>query len=219
MPPTESINKFVTALPTMSPDGGTAVWDALSRAVDVLEAHRKNLSTAHPDHTCRRRIIVLTDGQDQHSKVKVANVTRKLQAAGVTVDGVVVARDADTRLRAVTHATGGGHFRPSSLLELLSLFESESFLATRDRTAAGAPPAAVAPSTTDKQLEALAKRVPDSVLHAGAFRRPLPHALQHRALNPLVALQRFGAQLAAESAASKRAAGAVGDGSPVAGVQ
>lgn len=113
--------KFKDKLESVTADGGTAIWDALDTAADMLMLFKAR----HP--TTKLRIIVLTDGDDQHSDTGPNVACRKLYNAGIFVDSLVVATDISEDLFTISKHTGGYAFLPSSRL-IFHTFLLEGFL-------------------------------------------------------------------------------------------
>lgn len=89
------------AVSRLSPDGWTALFDAVLVAVDELDLR------GDPSHI--QAIIALTDGQENRSRTDLSAVLRKLQArSDLVFYGIVYGRDADRRaLEQMALATKG----------------------------------------------------------------------------------------------------------------
>ena len=85
----------------------------------------------------RRRIICLTDGDDNASKNRPLDVINRCLKENVIVDSFVIGNGNDT-LKAISHATGGCSFLPSEIAGALKLFEMEGVLSMSRRDVAPA---------------------------------------------------------------------------------
>ena len=86
--------------------------------------------------TCRKRMIVLSDGADTCSSVEPHVVALFLQDNDIVVDAITVGRDGESvnpTLRAIAKATGGLAFHPDTLKNALKLNELETFLRLGER--------------------------------------------------------------------------------------
>ncbi|CAN0410801.1 unnamed protein product, partial [Lampetra fluviatilis] len=130
----EVVGKFVDVLEnfkdcvdSLKPLKNTRLYDALGKAVELL----MDIHTEFPK--CKLRILCLTDGQDVGSVTPVTSVLKKLIEENITVDSVIVGRDADRILHAISNATGGCCFQPKSIEEGLKMFEAETILSLEHR--------------------------------------------------------------------------------------
>ncbi|KAJ7636660.1 hypothetical protein FB45DRAFT_1055980 [Roridomyces roridus] len=109
-------------------DGDTAVYDALDSARRILTQYRPDLPNL------RKRIIIVSDGEDTKSDTIAHDVCCALQRAKIIVDSVQVGPDSDPTLRAISVATGGYRFSPNtSLGDALSIFDLETMLYSGER--------------------------------------------------------------------------------------
>ena len=135
-PLTEAFESFKTAVAGVAPLGQTALYDGLEMARLELAAFVAGLDPALvPSEGVRRRILVLTDGDDTSSKAEAHGVCAALQKDGVTVDAVVIGDEVKRpgELRSICVATGGCAFHPADAHAALRLFECETVLALRRR--------------------------------------------------------------------------------------
>lgn len=80
----------------------------------------------------RRRIICLTDGQDNASKKSALQVTQRCLREEIIVDSFVIGT-ANEKIKAISHATSGCCFHPNDIPSALKLFEMESVLSLHSR--------------------------------------------------------------------------------------
>ena len=91
--------------------GDTAVYDALDTARAMLVDYARNLVNL------RKRIVIVTDGADTGSKTSARDVCYALQRDGIIVDSVQVGDGSDSKLHAISVATGMSHSLRTVLLE------------------------------------------------------------------------------------------------------
>jgi hypothetical protein len=83
--------------------GDTAVYDALDKA-------RRMLAQCRPDlPNLRKRIIIVSDGEDTSSRNDPRNVCVALRRDKIIVDSVQVGEHHDTTLHAISVVTGTHH--------------------------------------------------------------------------------------------------------------
>lgn len=179
---TESWTEFADSLGFVQPLGQTLLWDGL----DVACRSLTDLKRRYELHNCRLRVLVLTDGRDDGSSTAAHVVARKLQEAEVVVDAVMVGDELDLRLKPVCVATGGGLFRPQTMLDAISLFEDETFLCVRERQPVALP--GLVNSDEDLEKYNNHKRYRFAELGDRNFRRTLPDAVRIAAVKPATAL-------------------------------
>ncbi|KAF7335602.1 putative bifunctional E2/E3 enzyme [Mycena venus] len=108
--------------------GDTAIYDALDLARRTLTQYRTDLPNL------RKRIVIVSDGEDTSSIATPREVTLALQRARVVVDSVQVGPQSDPVLHAISVATGGYRFSPrTSLADALSIFDLETMLYAGER--------------------------------------------------------------------------------------
>lgn len=97
---TPLFESFRVALDEVSARGDTAVYDALDVARSNLTQFRQDIPGL------RRRIIIVSDGDDTSSKNMPTNVCAALQRDGIIVDSVQVGYTHNSILHAISVATG-----------------------------------------------------------------------------------------------------------------
>ncbi|KAJ7148093.1 hypothetical protein C8R43DRAFT_1108121 [Mycena crocata] len=108
--------------------GDTAIYEALDSARQMLTQYRPDLANL------RKRIIIVSDGEDTSSRTSPQEVCLALQRARVIVDSVQVGTRSDRVLHSISVATGGYRFVPkTSLADALSIFDLETMLYSGDR--------------------------------------------------------------------------------------
>jgi len=105
--PTKDVATVAEAIDAMKAKGGTAILDAVAEATRLLEGADG-----------RRIIVLVTDGFDENSTVKLDTVIKAAQAARTTVYGLAiggingVSLTGESTLRLLTSRTGGRVFFP-----------------------------------------------------------------------------------------------------------
>lgn len=97
---TPLFEKFREELDRVEAQGDTAVYDALDVARSMLVNYRTDLPNL------RRRIIVVSDGEDTCSKESAVEVLGALQKAKIMVDSVQVGTTVDAVLHGISVVTG-----------------------------------------------------------------------------------------------------------------
>jgi Mg-chelatase subunit ChlD len=97
---TPIFENFRQSLERTTASGDTAIYDALDSARRVLTQYRPDLPNL------RKRIVIVSDGEDTSSGTSAREVALALQRARIVVDSVQVGRRTDTILHAISVATG-----------------------------------------------------------------------------------------------------------------
>ena len=116
--------KFGSSAPKHSPSKGAAKPLA-------------NVDTSPKLPAVRRRIICLTDGDDNASTKRPLDVINRCLKENVIVDSFVIGNGNDN-MKAISHATGGCSFLPAEIAGALKLFEMEGVLSMSRRDVAPA---------------------------------------------------------------------------------
>ncbi|OAL43298.1 vWA-like protein, partial [Pyrenochaeta sp. DS3sAY3a] len=103
-------------------NGMTELYDGIRMAKDKLVEFKANNPQA------KLRIIVLTDGEDNDSTSKPAQVCRELYDAEIVLDSVIIGSSRTDELFKISKHTGGYAFKPSTRLLLFQTFLLEPFL-------------------------------------------------------------------------------------------
>src|SRR5512146_1797113 len=124
---TDDTAKLANGVRSLTPGGGTAVYDAIATAAT------KKLKDVHSDKPVRRVIILISDGEDNQSRVTRAQAIEAAKRAEVTIytistnDSNVKTRG-DKWLEQLGDATGGRAFFPNKVEDVahaFSLIEAE----------------------------------------------------------------------------------------------
>lgn len=126
-PLTPVLLNFQHKLDGVSSGGKTALFDAVSRAKDMLVA----LKTKHPK--IKSRIIALTDGQDNDSRTGPSTVCRELYDADIVLDAIVIGTNSTVDLFKMATHTGGYAFCPKTRSALFQIFLLETFIDIKTR--------------------------------------------------------------------------------------
>lgn len=84
----QDLLKVRTGVHSLVSRGGTALYDAIAKAVDLMQA------APHPRHV----IVLLSDGKDEDSVAKFAAVDKKIQASDVVLFSIGEYTDLDRKL-------------------------------------------------------------------------------------------------------------------------
>jgi ubiquitin-protein ligase len=103
---------------------GTRLYDAIVTAGDMLQAYCAQEGLGED---VRKRVFVLTDGDDNRSSTQPWAAAEHLQAAGITLDAIPLA-GMNATLAALCAATGGLCFDVDSQEQGIGLFEREATL-------------------------------------------------------------------------------------------
>ncbi|KAK0457420.1 uncharacterized protein EV420DRAFT_1548064 [Desarmillaria tabescens] len=132
---TPIFENFRRQLEDVNAKGDTSLYDALNTARSTLVNYRKDLPGL------RKRIIVVSDGDDNKSISSARDVAIALQKDQVVVDSVQVGTYSNATLHAISVATNGYRFAPqTSLSDALSIFDLETMLSSIERPPKPAPP-------------------------------------------------------------------------------
>ncbi|KAF3930164.1 hypothetical protein ABW19_dt0209844 [Dactylella cylindrospora] len=130
---TRIIGLFQEDVKALSASGGTAMWDALSHAGEMLLKFKNSQTDKNVDY--KLRIIALTDGTDEHSKLKPEDVLRELWGAHIVVDSVVIGDTSGTGWSAASdllfrfsEATGGYGIMPKTVEDLKEVGQMETLV-------------------------------------------------------------------------------------------
>ena len=104
LPPTNDRTGFTAAVQRLEAGGGTALYDGVDAAVDLLDP---TVRPAAAD-LVERRIMVLSDGADTESKIRLERLTATLERSPTIVDAVALGGGTDlATLSQLSGATGG----------------------------------------------------------------------------------------------------------------
>ncbi len=115
--------KLASAVRSLRPGGGTALYDALYFAC------RDKLQQDQPRHKFRRAIIIVSDGDDNQSRVSREQALEMAQKADAVIYCIStnisrIDTDGDKILKYLTAETGGQAFFPFKVTDLAQSFEN-----------------------------------------------------------------------------------------------
>ena len=118
---TDDIEELRTAVHSLRAGGGTALYDA------IYHAARDKLMEAEPALGVRRTIVLISDGEDNQSRVTREDTLAMAQRAEVTVFAIGtnitgIQKRGDKVMRRFADQTGGRAFFPFKLTDLTSSF-------------------------------------------------------------------------------------------------
>lgn len=123
---TSDLDQLTRGIQQIKPGGGTALWDAVYLAAkDKLLKER----TDSANRTLRKAIVVLSDGDDNQSRVTRQQAIEMAQRAGIIIYAIStnlsnIKDSGDHNLQALAEATGGRAFYPYKLHDLNDSFHS-----------------------------------------------------------------------------------------------
>jgi VWFA-related protein len=115
---TDDLQLLRKALYYGEPQGRTALYDAISAAVKHLELSKHQ----------RRTLIIVSDGRDNASRIRLDDVLKELQASRATIYTIGLKdeledTDMNSRvLRKIAQLTGGDYFEPIDTADVISVF-------------------------------------------------------------------------------------------------
>lgn len=118
---TNDLDKLTRGIKAIQPGGGTAMWDA------VFYACRDKLLKQNGTSTVRKAIILVSDGDDNQSRVLRQEAFDMAQRAGVIIYAIStnlsnLQDQGDKNLKMLADATGGRAFFPFKLQDLNDAF-------------------------------------------------------------------------------------------------
>ncbi len=120
---TNSIDKLSTAIEKLRPGGGTAFYDA------VYQTCRDQMLTVRSTETIRKAIIIVSDGEDNYSRVYEQDAIKECQRAETIVYTISTnvspsKSKGDDVLTRLSEATGGRAFFPVKIEDVANGFRS-----------------------------------------------------------------------------------------------
>ncbi len=115
--------KLAKAIRNLRPGGGTALYDA------IFFACRDRLQMDQPKHKFRRAVVIVSDGDDNQSRVTRDQALEMAQKADVVIYCIStnisrVEEDGDKVLKYLAEETGGQAFFPFKVQDLSQSFEN-----------------------------------------------------------------------------------------------
>jgi VWFA-related protein len=120
---TDDVAKLSAGVKKLTPEGGSAVYDALQYAAS------KKLTNVSADQPVRRIIILISDGEDNQSSATIPQVIEAARRAEATIyaistnDSATVSRG-DKLLKRLAEETGGRAFFPNKVGDVVKAFET-----------------------------------------------------------------------------------------------
>ncbi len=120
---TNSIDKLSTAVEKLRPGGGTAFFDA------VYQTCRDQMLTIQSQETLRKAIIIVSDGEDNYSRVYEQDAIKECQRAETIVYTISTnvspsKSKGDDVLSRLSDATGGRAFFPTKIEDVAAGFRA-----------------------------------------------------------------------------------------------
>ncbi|KAF8464899.1 hypothetical protein BDZ91DRAFT_729114 [Kalaharituber pfeilii] len=126
-PITGVVEDLRNSLNTLQSGGDTALWDSFKLAFDIIETY----SAQYP--TAKKRVVCLSDGQDTSSKSEAWMSCQQFQDNNIVVDSIMIGKEDNEKLRAVSYGTGGYKFFPQDLESAVAICELETVLSQGER--------------------------------------------------------------------------------------
>jgi Ca-activated chloride channel homolog len=123
---TSDLTKLSRGIDVIRPGGGTAMWDAVYHACkDKLMKEREDGN----NRTLRKAIILVSDGDDNQSRVTRQEAYDMAQRSGVIIYAIStnlsnILDSGDRNLKLLAEATGGRAFFPAKLHDLTDAFRN-----------------------------------------------------------------------------------------------
>ena len=128
-PISENIKDFSDKFSSLPVGGTTAIYSAINFAIEKFN----EFDCTYPQYSqVPKRILCLSDGEDNSSKLTPEQVTNMLIKNKIIMDTVLLS-DEVTYSHYIAKASGGYSFGPKSCPELLAIFENEPMLTLRMR--------------------------------------------------------------------------------------
>jgi VWFA-related protein len=120
---TDDPEKLAKGVRSLTPGGGTALYDAISTAAT------KKLGAVKAEHPIRRVIILISDGEDNQSRVTRAEAIEAARRGEVTVYAIStndsnVKTRGDKLLEQLAEETGGRAFFPNKVEDVMHAFNT-----------------------------------------------------------------------------------------------
>lgn len=119
----------------LHPNKSTRLWDAIMASCDRLVKFSLDKNGKPLFKNARKRILVVSDGDDHTSDVTIVDVAKRLKENGIVLDSVIIEKSDDCKkLATLSHITGGLSFKASDNIEQdLKIFQQISFLSLEKR--------------------------------------------------------------------------------------
>ena len=120
---TDDPQLLASGVEKLTPGGGSAVYDALYAAAS------EKLMGTHADRPVRRVIILISDGEDNQSRVKAGDVVEAARRAEVSIYAISTTNSnifsrGDHVMERLGDETGGRTFFPSKIEDVVHAFDS-----------------------------------------------------------------------------------------------
>jgi uncharacterized protein YegL len=124
---THAIENFRHKLNNMVASGDTSVWDSIALAQDQLQQYAKQYPNA------KLRIIRISDGEDNKSTNRPADLAMRLSYKRIVVDSFCLGSAQNKDLKTFSYLCGGYTFEPKTLDEAMAICEMEPVLSILER--------------------------------------------------------------------------------------
>ena len=123
-PISENLKDFSAQFTSFPVARSTSIYDSIEFAIQKFN----EFDATYPQYRkVPKRLLCLTDGGDNSSRLSPEQATNKLLKSRIIMDTVIL-EEALTHTHYIAKASGGYSFQPKSSQELLSIFENEPML-------------------------------------------------------------------------------------------
>ncbi|HWC19210.1 MAG TPA: VWA domain-containing protein [Terriglobales bacterium] len=157
---TADVQRLTAGIDSLSISGGTAIWDAISFACWKLAAYPEKERVA-------KVLVILTDGEDNASRITLKQAIQDAETTGVTVYAISTKdyaelhqygkSDADRALQVLTERTGGQAMFPGEVSVLDQTFDKLGDV-IRSRYLVAYKPAEFVANGRYRKIEIVAKK-------------------------------------------------------------
>jgi ubiquitin-protein ligase/uncharacterized protein YegL len=126
-PLTHIVENFRSTVNALRSGGDTALWDAIALGCDQLEEYAKKFPNA------KKRILCISDGVDNKSDRRVADLCNSLVQKNIIVDSFCLGKENNRLLRLICYWTSGYKFQPQTLDHAMAICELEPVLNQLER--------------------------------------------------------------------------------------
>jgi ubiquitin-protein ligase len=133
LPLTHIVENFRSTVNSLRSSGDTSLWDAIALGSDQLEEYAEKFPKA------KKRILCISDGVDNKSDRRVADLCNSLVLKNIIVDSFCLGEEDNRDLRLLCYWTGGYKFHPQTLDQAMAICELEPVLNQLERPPAEIP--------------------------------------------------------------------------------
>ena len=118
----------------LMPFGKSRLWDAISISCDYLNKFCIDENNKQIFPNAKKRILVISDGEDIGSKTKSTDIAKKLMDNKIILDSVIISSEEICKeLAVISHISGGVALNPDDINKGLYFFELSAFQNVKER--------------------------------------------------------------------------------------